>query len=130
MHVIIWLLTLLAVGLWSVLAWGAHFVLTLDPGMVGGLKPLVDQIPYGALLEQWIPGWRGLLLATIEFTQSMLGWLGGAAGVIVWVVWALGAALLLLAGAVGSVLVALARKAARAAAASASGRGPDRAQAA
>jgi hypothetical protein len=126
MHFLVWFLTLFAVGLWSLLAWGTHFVLTLDPGMVGGLKPLVDQIPYGALLEQWIPGWRGLLLATIDFTQSMLGWLGGAAGVIVWIVWALGAGLLVLAGVVGSVLVAMARRAARAA----TGSGPGRAQAA
>jgi hypothetical protein len=116
MHLLVWFLVLLALGLWSLLAWGTHVVLTLDPAMVGNLKPLVDQIPYGALIEQWIPGWQGLLTATIDLTQATLGWLGGAAGVIVWIVWGLGALLIVGGGVVGSVVVGLVRKGARAAA--------------
>lgn len=115
MHLLVWILTLLALGLWSLLAWGTHVVLTLDPAVVGNLKPLVEQIPYGALIEQWVPGWQALLTATIDLTQSMLGWLGGAAGIIVWIVWGLGALLVVGGGVVGSVIVALVRKGARAA---------------
>jgi hypothetical protein len=115
MHLLVWILTLLALGLWSRLAWGTHVVLTLDPAVVGNLKPLVEQIPYGALIEQWVPGWQALLTATIDLTQSMLGWLGGAAGIIVWIVWGLGALLVVGGGVVGSVIVALVRKGARAA---------------
>ncbi len=115
MHLLVWILTLLALGLWSLLAWGTHVVLTLDPAVVGNLKPLVEQIPYGALIEQWVPGWQALLTATIDLTQSALGWLGGAAGVIVWIVWSLGALLIVGGGVVGSVIVALVRKGARAA---------------
>lgn len=115
MHLLVWILTLLALGLWSLLAWGTHVVLTLDPAVVGNLKPLVEQIPYGALIDQWVPGWQALLTATIDLTQSMLGWLGGAAGVIVWIVWGLGALLVVGGGVVGSVIVALVRKGARAA---------------
>jgi hypothetical protein len=86
----LWILTLFALGLWSLTAWGLHAVLTLDAARLGDLKPLIDQIPYGALISQWLPGWQDWLRASIDLTQMLLGWVGGAAPVIVWVLWGVG----------------------------------------
>ena len=56
----------LLLGLWSLLTWGVLTVLGLDPGWVQNAKPLIEQIPYAALIDQWIPGWQPLLLALLE----------------------------------------------------------------
>jgi len=119
MHILIWTLTLLVLGLWSLLAWGTHALLTLDPSWVGSLKPLVEKIPYGALIEGWLPGWQEMLLALADLTQSLLGWVGGAAGLVVGVLWGLGALVLLGLAALLSAGVGIARRAARSAAAAA-----------
>lgn len=95
MLIALWILTLLVLGAWSLTAWGLHAVLTLDAARVGDLKPLIDQIPHAALIEAWIPGWQDLLRATVDLAQVVIGWVGGAAPVIVWVVWGLGTAVIL-----------------------------------
>ena len=110
MHIAIWILAALALGLWSLLAWGTATLLGLDPSWVADLKPLVDQIPYAAVIDTWLPGWREMLLVVLDFTRWLLGWAGGAGQVLVWVLWGVGA--LLIAGAAGvlSLVVALVRK--------------------
>lgn len=110
MMIALWLLTLLALGLWSLTAWGLHAVLTLDTGALADLEPLVDQIPHADLIGQWIPGWQEMLKATLDLAQVLLGWVGGAAPVIVWVVWGLGAALLIGVAVVLSLLLRLLRR--------------------
>jgi hypothetical protein len=108
MLVFIWIVTAVLLGLWSLAAWGIHALLSLDPSWVGDIRPLIDQIPYGAVIEQWIPGWRELLQATVDLTQVVLGWLGGAAPWLAWLVWGAGAAgLVLLAGFLTLVVVLL-----------------------
>lgn len=120
MLIALWILTLFVLGVWSLTAWGLHAVLTLDASQLGDLKPLIDQIPYGELIGQWIPGWQDLLRASIDLTQVVLGWVGGAAPVIVWIVWGLGALLILGVALVLTVVVKLiARKAPPAAGAAA-----------
>lgn len=110
MLIALWLLTLLAIGLWSLTAWGLHAVLTLNTGTLGELKPLIDQIPHADVISQWIPGWQQMLQATIDLTQVLLGWLGGAAPIIVWVLWGLGVVTLLGIAGVLTVLVRLIRR--------------------
>lgn len=90
MLIALWILTLFVLGAWSLTAWGLHAVLTLDAARVDDLKPLIDQIPHAALIEVWIPGWQDLLRATVDLAQGVIGWVGGAAPVIVWVLWGLG----------------------------------------
>lgn len=112
MVIAIWILTLLGLALWSLVAWGLHALLGLDAGaLMGDLKPLIAQIPYGSVIEQWIPGWQGLLQATLELSQTLLGWLGSAGPVLVWVLWGIGAATLLAIAAVLTVIVIVARRA-------------------
>lgn len=117
MHIAIWILAALALGLWSLLAWGLAALLGLDAATwVGSLEPLVKQVPYAEVIDVWIPGWESLVLATLELTRTLLGWLGGAGAVVVWVVWGLGAALVLGLAALASLAVALIRRGTRAAA--------------
>jgi hypothetical protein len=110
MHILIWSLAAIGLALWSAAAWGVGTLLGLDPNWVGDLKPLVDEIPYAAVIDTWLPGWRELLLATLELTRTMLGWAGGAGVVIVWVVWGVGAAVIAGGAAVCSLIVSLLRR--------------------
>ena len=110
MHIFIWLCTLFFLALWSVAAWGLHALLGMDPSWVGDLKPLIDSIPYGAVIDAWVPGWRELLQTLVDLTQVLLGAVGTAAPWLVGAVWFVGALLLLGAGALGSGIVALMRR--------------------
>lgn len=112
MLIAVWILVVLLLGLWSVASWGLYELLRLDPSRLGELKPLVDRIPFGDWLGQWLPGWDGMLRGLIDLGQVLLGWLGSAAPLIVGVVWAGGALLLLAFGGVLSLVVALIRRAA------------------
>jgi hypothetical protein len=110
MLIALWVLTLFVLGLWSLTAWGLHALLTLDATRLGDLKPLVDQIPYGQVIEAWIPGWQDLLRLSIDATQALLGWIGGAAPVVVWVVWGFGALLIVGLGLVLTLVLRLMRR--------------------
>lgn len=97
----VWILTFVALALWSLTAWGLHALLTLDPGQVGvwagDLGRMAAEVPepYRGWLEQWVPGWEPLMQLALQFTQTALGWVGAAAPVIVGAVWGLGALLTL-----------------------------------
>ncbi len=110
MHIVIWLLAALALGLWSLLAWGMAALLGLDPSWVADAGGLLEKVPYGDVIEAWVPGWQALLLTTFELTRTLLGWLGGFGQVIVWVVWAVGAGVVVLCAALLSGLVVLIRR--------------------
>ncbi len=113
MVIAIWIVTAILLGLWSLTAWGVHGLLMLIAGGANGvgdwsgdLKPLLEQIPFTPVLDQWFPGWQELLRASLELAQVLIGWLGGAVPLVSWTVWGLGTAgLLLLAG--GLTLVAV-----------------------
>lgn len=107
-----WIFVAFLLALWSLALWGVHALMTVDPSRLADLKPLVDQIPYGALIERWIPGWQELLRLAIDLTQKGIGWLGELAPVIVWTVWGAGAFALLLLGGLLTLLVRLIRRAA------------------
>jgi len=109
MIIAIWIFAFLGLVAWSLVSWGLYALLSLDPAGLDDLKQLVDRIPFGELLSQWLPGWQELLRAGISLTQSALGWVGGAARLVVWVVWAVGALLLAGSGGLLTLMVVLLR---------------------
>jgi hypothetical protein len=110
MIIALWIVTALLLALWTLAGWGLHELIVGGVQWIGDLKPLIDRIPYAAIVEQWIPGWQDLLKATLDLMQDLLGWMGGAAPVVVWIVWALGAALLLGLAGVMTLVIALVRR--------------------
>jgi len=121
MHIAIWIIVALALGLWSLLAWGVATLLGIDPSWVGDLRPLIDKMPFASLLDVWVPGWQALARGLIEATQTLLGWVGSGASVVVWLVWGAGALVVLGAGALLSLIVKLVAKVPDAASARAAG---------
>jgi hypothetical protein len=115
MHIAIWIIAAILIGLWSLLAWAMHALLGLAAG-VGGMPAdwyaLINQLPGTLWLEVWWPGWRETLVLIAQWSGTLIGWLGSAGPVIVWVLWALGTGVLVLCAALLSGLVALARRAA------------------
>jgi hypothetical protein len=111
MVIAIWVITALVIGLWSLVAWALHALLGMDAAaLLGDLKPLIDQLPYGAVIEQWVPGWQALLHSTLSLAQTLVGWVGGAGPVVVWIIWGVGAALLVGCGLVLTLAAVLLRK--------------------
>jgi hypothetical protein len=110
MLIAIWTLALLGIALWTLAAWGLHALLTLDPSRLQDLKPLIHEIPYGELIDQWIPAWRTMLALAIDLTQKLVGWVGHAADWIVWLLWAAGTGVAVLVAGVLSLSVVLIRR--------------------
>jgi hypothetical protein len=110
MQIAIWLITAIVLALWSLAGWGLYQLVDSGVQLIGDLKPLIDRIPYAAIVEQWIPGWQDMLKLLLDLTQSLLSWLGGAAPFLVWLIWAAGTGLLLVIAGVLSLAVALIRK--------------------
>lgn len=110
MHIAIWVVTLLLVGLWTLLAWGLSALLALDGAWVTQLQPWLARLPFGGWLETWFPDWLQLAQLLLDAVKAGLDWLGGAAPVLVWGLWALGTLVLLMVGGALSLLVALIRK--------------------
>jgi len=107
----VWILAFIAIGLWTLIAWAMHALLGLDlSDTLGDLRPLMQDVPYGSVIEQWVPGWQALLHSLIGLVQTLLGWLGGAAGVIVVIIWGLGTAVVVGVAALLTVIIRLVRK--------------------
>ncbi|MBI5259880.1 MAG: hypothetical protein HY855_25495 [Burkholderiales bacterium] len=106
----IWIITAILVGLWSFAGWGAHTLVVRGVSWAGDLKPLLDQLPYGAVVERWFPGWQDALKLAIDLMQQALAWLGGAAPLLVWAVWGVGTAVMLIGAGVLTAIIALVRK--------------------
>jgi hypothetical protein len=111
MHILIWILAALALVAWSLVSWGLHAVLGIDPQWVGDIGPLIAQVPYRDVLEVWMPGWEAMLRAAANLAMVGLGWLGSIGPVLVWVVWGLGALFIVAMAALASGIVALVRRA-------------------
>lgn len=110
MLIAIWILVALGVAVWSLLGWGLYSLLALDHQQwLGDLKPLLEQVPFGVWLDRWMPGWQALAALAIDSVQWALGWLGGAAPVVVWAVWGLGTLAMVAGGGLLSLLVVLLR---------------------
>lgn len=105
----IWIIAAVLLALWSLSAWGLHALLVNGAGWATDLRPLIDDIPYGEVIERWIPGWRQMLSLALDFAQTALTWVGDSATLVAWLVWGAGA--LMLAGTAGvlSLIVVLLR---------------------
>ncbi len=111
MHIAIWLLTLLLLGLWTLSAWGLAALLGSNGDWLTHVGPWLAQLPFGGWLETWFPEWLQSARLMLDALQAALSWLGATAPTLVWIAWGVGAALLLLLAAGLSLLVALIRKA-------------------
>jgi hypothetical protein len=107
MHIAIWIFIFIGLGLWSLLSWGLHAVLTLDPQWLEDVQALIERVPYAEEIDRWMPGWRELLAMATDLAQSVLGWVGSNAPLVAWIVWGIGALLLLGAGGVLSLIVCM-----------------------
>jgi hypothetical protein len=107
MHIAIWIFTLISLTIWSLLAWGLHALLSIDPQWLDDVEALVRHVPYADAIERWFPGWQHLLGMAIDLAQTVLGWVGSNAPLVAWVVWGIGALMLLAIGGVLSLLVCL-----------------------
>jgi hypothetical protein len=116
MHILIWVLAALALGLWTLLAWATAWVLGLDPAVSGNLANSIGGPPGAAWLDVWLPGWQPLAVSALEFTAAVFGALGAVGTWLVWGAWGIGALLIVACAALGSVAVGLARRATRPAA--------------
>jgi hypothetical protein len=105
----IWIVAALGLALWSLACWGLYQLMTLDARWVEDVHDLVRQIPYGDVIETWIPGWQGLMQALIELAQVLLRWLGDWAPMVAWIAWGAGAALAVGAAGLASLVVLLLR---------------------
>lgn len=105
----IWIIAAVLLALWSLAAWGLHALLVHGAGWATDVRPLIDDIPYGEVIEQWIPGWRQMLNLALDLGQAGLAWVGDSATLVAWLVWAAGG--LMLAGTAGvlSLIVVLLR---------------------
>jgi len=110
MILFIWAVALFFLALWSLAGWGLHAVVSTDGSWVGKLEPLIQKVPFGDLLERWLPTWQDLLRTALDLTQSGLAWLGAAAPVVVGVLWAIGAFLLLGTAGLLTVIVVILRR--------------------
>jgi hypothetical protein len=110
MHIAIWIVTLLVVGLWTLGAWGLSSLLSLDGAWVAQIDPWLARLPFAGWLEGWFPQWLQFAHALLDGLQALLSWLGGAAPVLVWALWGGGVVVLLLLAAGLSLLIALIRR--------------------
>jgi hypothetical protein len=107
MHIAIWLFTFISLVLWSLLSWGLHSLLSIDPKWVEDVEALVKNVPYAEVIQRWFPGWQEMLGLAMDLAQTVLGWVGSNAPLVAWIVWGIGALVLLGVGAVLSLLVCL-----------------------
>jgi hypothetical protein len=107
MHIVIWIFTLLGWTVWSLLAWGLHALLAMDPQWVDDVEALIRNVPYAAVIDRWIPGWQEMLHAAMDLTQTVLGWVGSNAPLVAWIVWGIGSLALLAGGGLLSLVVCL-----------------------
>lgn len=113
MHLVIWLITFACLGLWTLLAWALASLLGMDPSWVGDMKPLIAQLPYGDVIEAWVPGWQALAASLLDLAQALLKWLGALGPWLALALWSVGAACIVGTGALLSLVVALVRRAGR-----------------
>jgi hypothetical protein len=110
MHIVVWVVVALLLGLWSLFAWGVHALVSIDLSSLAAVAGALDRVPGAVWFDEWVPGWRELFAASAELLQVTLAWAHGVLPGLVWVAWGLGAACLVLFGLLASGGVALARR--------------------
>lgn len=107
MHIAIWIFTFIGLAVWSLLTWGLHALLSIDPKWLDDVEALVRNVPYADVIERWFPGWEQLLGVAMDLAQTVLGWVGSNAPLVAWIVWGIGALMLLAVGGLLSLMVCL-----------------------
>jgi hypothetical protein len=107
---LIWILTLIGLAVWSLLTWGLHTLLVIDPRWIDDVEKLIHEIPYADLIDDWIPGWQQLLQVTMDLAQTVLYWVGSNAPLVAWIVWGIGALVILGTGLALTLVVCLLRE--------------------
>jgi hypothetical protein len=107
MHIAIWIFVFVGWALWSLLAWGLHAVLTIDPKWLDDVEALVQRVPYAEVISRWFPGWREILGFAVDVSHAVLGWVGSNAPLVAWIVWGIGTLMLLAAGGLLSLVVCM-----------------------
>ncbi len=110
MHIAIWIITFLIIGLWTLGAWGVSSLLSINGDWVAQIDPWLARLPFAGWLEGWFPEWLQLAHAMLDGLQSLVTWLGAAAPVLVWTVWGGAVVVTLLLAAGLSLLVALIKR--------------------
>ncbi len=110
MMLALWIFTAVAVGLWSLSAWGLYRLLTLETGAFDRLDEVLAQWPPAGVLDAWLPGWQDWLRLGLELTQAALGWVGSVAPWIVWATWATGTGVMLAVAGLLALLIRLATR--------------------
>ena len=111
MHIAIWLVTLVCLGLWSLSAWGMAALMGLDPSWLDELNPLLLRVPGGDWLDHWLPGWQAQVSKGLDLVHVLLGWLGSTGHWLALGIWAVGAVGIVATGGLLSLLVAVVRRA-------------------
>ena len=112
MHIAIWIVAALIIGLWSLAAWGVSALLGVNPAWVGSLQALLREIPYGAWVETWVPHWQPALLLVLDLARELFVWVDAAAPAVLWIVWVLGTAAMVMLAALLSLVVRVVSKSA------------------
>ena len=110
MHIAIWIVTLLLVGLWTLAAWGFSQLLAINGDWLTDIEPWLGRIPFGGWLESWFPEWLHAAHTVFDALQALLAWLGTAAPMLVWGLWLAGTLVMVVLAVVLSLLVALIRR--------------------
>ena len=106
----VWIVAAVLIGLWSLLGWGLHALVTIDFGTIGDVGPWLASVPFADVLEAWFPTWQDLARAALDALQAGLAWMGGAAPTLVWVLWAFGTGSVVVLAGLITLLVLLLRR--------------------
>jgi hypothetical protein len=109
-HLAIWIVAALIIGLWSMAAWAVSALLGLNPAWVGNLQALLREIPYGAWVETWVPHWQSALLVILDIARDLFAWVDAAAPAVLWIVWVTGTAAVVMLAALLSLVVRVVSK--------------------
>jgi hypothetical protein len=106
----IWIVTLLGVTLWSLLCWGLHALLAVDPLWVEDVEALIREVPFATWSAHWVPGWHEMLNVAMDLTSVVLSWVGSNAPLVAWIVWIIGTLVLIGQGMLLTLIVCLLRE--------------------
>ncbi|MFN0185845.1 MAG: hypothetical protein ACKVQR_18700 [Aquabacterium sp.] len=93
----IWILTLLGLVIWTLLAAGLHALLAADTSWLVAFGQWLATMPGAGWLEEWWPAWHRTVVWMLQGLQGGLRWAGAAALWVVWLLWGVGTLLALLA---------------------------------
>jgi hypothetical protein len=97
MLIALWIVTFIAIALWSLFSWGLHALATTYSPLQWNVQALIDRIPYAETIGLWFPGWQDLLRTALDLLQTGFASVGNAAPTAVWVLWAAGVVFMLVA---------------------------------